>query len=643
MTRLYGSVFCLFVPLLASAHPGAGIRWRSVGPSPPAIEAPVLVDAANHTLYIGSNGGGVLKSTNDGASFRPVNNGLNELTVAAMVMDPKDPQTLYASTGFAMYKTIDGAASWQPIGGSGVTLVIDPTDTNVIYAGLSPRGGVIKSTDGGRTFIDATNGLGIPAVFALAIDPGNPQVLYVGTLGKGAFKSTDGAATWTPLNIDPTIWSLLVDPDNSNVVYAGSGGRGVYKSVDGGETFFRVGSPEVGVVLALAKSGGELFAGTASQGVSVSGDGGRHWRDAGVTPNTALILSVGTRGEVYVGTNIDGVFVHSRQRFHDRDGEWQRLAREPLQRCACQNGHAIAVDPNDRDHVLLSTNDGGLLATEDGGRHWFDAGVNGLMSRAPRGIAFDPQAPQRVYTGAFIGTQGMFRSEDHGRHWHTVHFGAPDIYVAGVTVDPVDHAVYATTFQGGQGLWKSTDFGTTFRRIDRAPGAAEDEFLGLTGRNVTVDPHNHRTIFMAVNAANAGIWRSQDGGVSWAQVDASDVALSVTIDPNDSNVVYAGAAGSGVLKSIDGGAHFTAMSQGLPVEFQTSRTGSVLVDPRRSNVVYVGFEGAGVYASTDGAESWHPLNADLDDLNVFGLALDATSPQGLYAATAHSVFKTGRP
>jgi len=59
-----------------------------VGPSPPTVEAAIVSNAATHTIFIASNGGGILKSTDDGASFVTVNNGLDEVTIATMVMDP---------------------------------------------------------------------------------------------------------------------------------------------------------------------------------------------------------------------------------------------------------------------------------------------------------------------------------------------------------------------------------------------------------------------------------------------------------------------------------------------------------------------------------------------------------------------------
>src|SRR3984893_10799379 len=530
-------------------------------------------------------------------------------------------------------------ATWSPTGSDllPLSLIIDPTNADILYAGFN--GDLQKTTDGGGTWVSSANGIDNPLVFSLAIDPNNTSVLYAGTAGTGAFKSVDGGATWNPLNVDTTVWSLYVDPTNSNVIYAGSNGNGVYKSTNAGASFLRTGSPTVGVVLALAKSGKRLYAGTATQGVSVSKDDGATWTNTGISDGLGLVLSVGSDGSVYAGTNFDGVFEHSASTGgSDEDdrptSNWRRVAWEKLNDCRCQNGHALGIDPSNHEHVFFSTNDGGLFVTRDSGRNWEDGGRDGLTSRAPRSIAFDPQDSQLVYAGSFTGG-GLYRSRDHGRHWERRLFGSSKIYIAGVTVDPVDHSIYVSTFRSGDGIWKSADFGETFTRIDRAPGSLPNDFLSLSGRGITIAPQHHQTVFFA---GNSGIWRSIDAGASWINEDENP-ALSVTVDPVQSNIVYAGTF-AGVLKSVDGGASFVSQSVGLPDGFQTARTGSVQVDPHQHNVLYIAFEGAGVFKSLNGGDSWAAINTGLDDLNVFGIALDADSPDILYVSTNSSVFKT---
>ena len=600
--------------------------WRPIGPGPAPIEAAIAAHAPSHTVYIGSFGG-VLKSTDGGVTFVRADNGIEGVGVASMAMAPNDPNVVYIGTFAGTFKTIDGAATWTFTNDfGGMAMAIDPTNSNIVYAG--GNGAMMKSIDGGATFDPAMEGMVNPTVFYLTVDPNNPNVVYAGTTGEGGYKSVDGAATWTPLDIDTTVGQIIVDPAASNVLYAGSNGTGVYKSTDAGATFVRVGSPRVGVVLALAMSGGRLYAGTATEGVSVSEDGGATWTNTGVAEGLALALSVDSSGAVYLGTNFEGAFVLPAGGHPDRDGHngWRGMAWKQLKDCNCESGHAVVIDPSDDRHVFLSTNDGGLLVTEDGGKSWQDGGRHGLSSRAPRGIAFDPREPRRVYAGSFTGG-GFFKSEDHGRHWERRLFGSATVYVAGVTVDPVDHTIYVSTYRSDDGIWKSTDFGETFTRIDRAPGAPADEYLGLSGRGIAVDPHNHRTVFQA---GDSGVWRSQDAGASWVNVEAA-TNTQVTVDPTDSSIVYA-TGQSGVFKSTDGGDSFV-----LKFEELISRTASVQIHPRNHGTLYVG-TGDGVFKSTDRGETWFYVGLDFAGEN--GLALDLDNPNILYASTEASVFKT---
>lgn len=600
--------------------------WQSIGPTPPAIGAAIAAHAPSHTIYIAGEGGSVLKSADGGTTFVALNNGPQG--VLSIVMDPDDPNVVYAGGA----KTTDGGVTWIDLGGhgAGFSIAVDPTNTNIVYSGLS---GVEKTTDGGMTWESVSQGLGDAQIFSLAINPLNPNVLFAGTTGDGAFKSTDGGATWNAIAIDSTVYGLLVDPDDSNVVYAGSNGGGVYKSTDGGDSFARVGSPEVRVVFSIVKSGSKLYAGTAGGGVSVSEDGGVTWTNTGVSQSQGLILSVDSAGSVYLGTNFDGAFVLPA----GDHAAWRRLAWDQLKTCACQLGHALAIDPSNHNHIFFTTNDGGLLVTEDGGLTWQDGGTNGFVARAPRAVAFDPQQPHRIYASSIAG--GLFKSEDGGKHWQRRRFGSSTNYTTGISVDPVDHSVYVGTFTNlgidTNGIWKSTDFGETFTRIDRAPHARPGEFLDLSGRGITVDPHRHRTVYFADRSS--GIWRSQNAGATWYLVDATP-AFSVTVDPTDSNTVYAGTTDNGVLKSIDGGSSFAAKNNRLSGS-RTSRTGSVQIDPSHPNVLYVGTEGNGVFKSEDGAETWFRINSGLDDLLVTGFVMAPGSPDTLYAATFSSVYK----
>ena len=629
----------LIGPPAALAQVGAGVAirargWKSVGPAPPSIAAPVAAFPGGRTIYINSLGGGLFRSRNGGSTFVALEG--SPRGYSSLAVDPRDPNVVYV--GF--YKSIDGGETWTEMPGGGqLGLIMDPGNPDVLYG---VGGDILKTTDGGTTWFPATDG--VPASIALAIDPFDTDVLYAGTQGAGAFKSVDGGVLWSPIDIDSTVWSLLVDPSNGNVVYAGTNGNGVYKSIDRGASFAQIGSPKTGIVFALAKSGDRLYAATDVGGVSVSKDGGRTWRDAGVAEGRALALSTDSAGAVYLSTNLEGAFVRPASNHDDEspenatnardgDGSWKRLGWNTLRNCACQESFVISIDPSNHEHLLLGS-DAGLLVSEDGGRSWQDGNGHG-MPRGGGGGVFDPQQPRRIYAGS--NGLGFLKSVDRGKHWVRRDFGMGNQRIVAVAVDPVDHSVYAGTVFA-DGLWKSTDYGDTFTRIDRAPDAPPDEFLNFSGRGIAVDPHNHTTVYFTDRST--GTWRSQDAGTSWVNVDPNP-AQNATVDPTDSSIVYVGSFFLGVLKSVDGGASFTQKSNGLPDPLFVPTAGGVRVDPAHHNVLYVGAVFDGVFKSTDGAETWFPVSMGLEGLAIIGgIALDPVNPNVLYAGTSASVYKT---
>ena len=121
-------------------------------------------------------------------------------------------------------------------------------------------------------------------------------------------------------------------------------------------------------------------------------------------------------------------------------------------------------------------------------------------------------------------------------------------------------------------------------------------------------------------------------------------ALSVTVDPSSSKVVYAAGDPSsgdpGVIKSVDGGNTFFASGNGFPGTSQAARTGAVQINPRDPNQLFVGFEGDGVYTSKDAGATWVSANTCLMNTIIEGITMDLSAPQTLYVSTFASVFKT---
>jgi photosystem II stability/assembly factor-like uncharacterized protein len=130
-------------------------------------------------------------------------------------------------------------------------LIVAPSNSDVIYAITNP-GWLGRSTDGGRSWVSVKNGLpqgdNETFVLSMAIDPTDANVVYAGTggfvgQGYGVFKSTDGGETWAPSNrgmLDYSITALAIDPSDPQVVYAGGDFGELFKSIDGGKTWYNL-------------------------------------------------------------------------------------------------------------------------------------------------------------------------------------------------------------------------------------------------------------------------------------------------------------------------------------------------------------------------------------------------------------------
>src|SRR2546428_1619618 len=108
---LVAALLALAVAVPAQAERG---KWTTHGPEGGVIEA-VAIDPSNPTtLYCGTKGSGLFKSTNGGASWVPLNSGLTDPIVVAVVVDPSVPTTVYAGTWSGVFKSTNGGASWRP-------------------------------------------------------------------------------------------------------------------------------------------------------------------------------------------------------------------------------------------------------------------------------------------------------------------------------------------------------------------------------------------------------------------------------------------------------------------------------------------------------------------------------------------------
>jgi hypothetical protein len=293
-----------------------------------------------------------------------VNPDINGASVVSMTSLSGHPGSLYVATFDGFHRSADGGASWST---SSVppclvaTMAVDASDPSVVYIGCAQSGGVIKSSDGGATWTPINQGLAdpshpdqLPTIDSLVIDPSDPSTLYLSTLVDplgDIFVTHDGGATWASIHAgsgagalalnggrlyaydDGIItsddagqtWSqpaaveaelLVADPSDAQTVYAvaldKAAGGGVAVTTDGGQTWAApAGGPTH--ILSAAALGGTLYLGTLG-GASASDDQAQTWLSSGVDiggdaiEGYAIAPDPATAGHVWVGTDFEGVW-----------------------------------------------------------------------------------------------------------------------------------------------------------------------------------------------------------------------------------------------------------------------------------------------------------------------------------------------
>jgi photosystem II stability/assembly factor-like uncharacterized protein len=217
--RLYAGTY--YQGLFLSADEAA---WSNPLPNPVAALA-----LGSNVAYAGTWGGGVFKSTDNGAHWTAVNTGLQANDVYALAVDPAAANTVYAGTEAGVFKTADGGSHWSAAGGGLGPRVIYALAFlgNALYAGTD--GGVYVTTNGGGAWSLASQGLGAGQVLSLAVGGGK---LYAGT-ERGVYVTQGGGAWAKAGGLSAAVNALLVSPKDPNAVIAGTAG-GVYVSLNGG-------------------------------------------------------------------------------------------------------------------------------------------------------------------------------------------------------------------------------------------------------------------------------------------------------------------------------------------------------------------------------------------------------------------------
>ncbi len=405
-----GLLLCLDSPLFAAP-------WLPFGPFGGDARS-FGVDSSDHEhLYLGSLNGWIYETHDRGMTWaRLARLGLrDDLALDHILVDPSNPKHLLVgvwvpgSKEGSLYSSADAGKSWVEIqemkGESIRSMTQAPSDSRILVAGTLK--GVFRSTDAGQHWkpISPDGSTEIHEVESIAIDPVNPSIIYAGTWHL-PWKTVDAGEHWTNIKEgiidDSDVFSIIVDPKSPSTVYA-SACSGIYKSDDAAAKFRKIqGIPSTARRTRVLKQDPEqlatVFAGT-TEGLFRTTDEGKSWNRT-------------TGPEVIVND--------------------------------------VYVDPKDSKHVLLATDRGGVLVSEDGGAS-FSPANKGFIARQVSAYAADARNPATLYIGLLNDKEwgGVFTSDNGGLTWiqQSTGLGGRDVFglaqaVDGTFVAATSHGIF---------------------------------------------------------------------------------------------------------------------------------------------------------------------------------------------------------
>ncbi len=578
--------------------------WRSIGPASMGgrIDDIAAVESNPSIIYLGFATGGVWKSVNNGTTFEPIFDEYSTSSIGDIAIAPSDSNIVWVGTGEpnnrqsssfgdGIYKSIDAGKTFTRMGLKDsqtiARIVIDPKDANVVYVavlghlfGPNKERGIYKTTDGGSTwtnvkFINEDTGF-----TDIAFDPADSKTLYAasyqrrrtsfgfngGGPGSGIWKTIDAGKTWKRLEGGGLPEGVLgrialdVSRSNPNVVYAQmevgtSTGTGGQAPTPGGPRPSP--SPSPSVSASPAASPVPSPPNPTRSGVWRSDDKGRTWRIVSNENNRPMYYS-----QIRVDPkNADIVYVGGLNVSKSTDGG---KTFRSMPGAGHVDHHAIWIDPNNTDHILIG-NDGGFNVTYDQGATWeFIATIPGAQFYA---IGVDMRKPYYVYGG--LQDNGSWGGPSQTRtntgitnaDWYRVG-GGDGFYTQ---VDPTDHNIVYWESQGGNmqrldlRTGRSINIrprGVPQRRGSGSRAASEANPEPTGSPTASPDTTSQLAAFAAAQGFGANLESNVVPTPPPGEVYRFYWNTPIVLSPHNPRLVYAG--GNRLFKSFDRGDTWTA-------------------------------------------------------------------------------------
>jgi photosystem II stability/assembly factor-like uncharacterized protein len=614
----------------------AGDSWTYLGlHDTRAIGRVVLHPTAPAVAYVAAVGNlwrenperGVFKTTDAGRTWAKVLY-VDEFTGATdVVMDPRDPNVLYAATyqrlrkawgfngggpGSAIYKTSDAAATWRKLengipagdkGRIGLALALSKPDVLVATIEHATAGGTYRTEDAGATWKRMSSVNPRPMYYSKpTIDPNNDNRVWLP--GVYMIKSEDGGATFTEEPTSPTYdvglktdhHVVRVDPANSSHIYV-VGDGGLHESFDMGKTYIRVNNIPVAQVYRIAVDNRDPY-----------------WIYLGLQDNHSWMGPSATR-------------------------HWLGILNQDWVEIGFSDGTGKAVDKTDWRKVYSSSSNGNLSLVDP-----MTGDAMGITPRPPAGeppYRFDWDAPvmaSRHTPGTvYLGGNRLFISKDYGSTWTRTkdlsrsinrdslemmgvanrdirlsrNDGDAISEISNLAESPLDPKIlWVGTDDGNVQL--TTDGGTTWTELS---GSITGVKNGTFVSKIVASEASRGTAFVSFDAHRDGdfapyIFRTTDFGKTWTSIvagfPADDASIRSLADyPGRPSVLFAGTERA-VFVTHDSGGHWTKLTANLP----TTRYDDIVVQPRTKDLV-LGTHGRGIWILDDASPiaDWTPAVA----------------------------------
>jgi photosystem II stability/assembly factor-like uncharacterized protein len=529
-----------------------------------------------------------------------------------------------------------GADDWEPIGpygGDFTKIAISPSDPNILYIGTM-RGGLFRTVDSGNLWERA--GLTGDRISSIAIDTGNPEIVYVSRIvnqGQSTtLKTEDGGDTWREIGAFSR--TVAASPTQSGLVFACSNG-GLFKSMDGGDKFEKI------------------------------------EYDFGINNYPVLVFDTIQPETMYMGTD-DAIYKST-----DTGDHWQKLS-DFLDNFDGLVVTCISISPlNDSKIVLgiLHGGNGGIYASEDAGLHWENRGIYCSVNA----VFCGSDDENSILCGLSCG---YAKSDDFGRTWKRIE----GFSVAGGAAK--NNTVYLLDENKGM-IFLSEDWGKTWR--PSADGVSntsiESMVLNNNGDLTALQSTGYSRILLkhdgsdwdtlnydrnfdfgnklyqnennghiyAIDGWNAFSW-SDDSGISWERRGiglpySAQEALAVWGDTLliACSTDFEGLDG-GIYKSNDEGAGWFISSEGLPLvermhlgntQMAPIDVYSLCMDPANTKILYAGVYEE-LYKSTDSGGKWSK-SGTIPNGVIRQLIVDPDSSAVVYAITDKYYTNLSKP